>query len=107
MTIRHLLAALAPIAAMAQSSAPAPSARARIVADAQKGSPFQVGRQTYRVVVGLRAVARGDATGDARLSALGVPASDLVETRGPLVFFRQVPTGATASARLSTASAAV
>ena len=110
MTIRHHIAALVlsvlvPSAAMAQSSAASSSARARIVADAQKGSPFQVGRQTYRVVVGLRATARGDASADARLAALGIPPGDLVETKGPLVFFRQAPAATTAPARLAAASA--
>jgi len=111
MTLHHrivvlVLSALLPFAATAQSSAAAASsARARIVADSQKGTPFQVGRQTYQVVVGLRAVARGDASADAQLATLGIPAGDLVEARGPLVFFRQAPAGSTAPARLAAAAA--
>jgi len=106
MTTRHritilVLSTLLPLAGRAQSSA----ARASIVADAQKGSPFQVGRQTYQVVVGLRAVVRGDAPADARLAALGISAGDLVEAKGPLVFFRQAPAGSTTPARLAAAAA--
>jgi len=79
--------------------------RDQLVASAQKGAPFQEGRASYQVVVGLRAASRGGATGAARLSDLGVPAGDLVEEKGPFVVYARPPVARTASGRLKDASA--
>ncbi len=103
-----VLAVLASSSALAQvGSAPSVTERrTQIVAAAQKGSPFLTDtRQSYQVVVGLRATVRGDATAEARMAALGLPATDLVEEKGPYLVFRRMASGATASSRLAEASA--
>ncbi len=99
-----VLAALPALAQVAPSAAAA--RRAQLLSSAPRGSTFAAGtRESYQVVVGLRAVARGSATPEARLEALGLPASDAVEVKGPFVIFQQAATGATATARLAAASA--
>ncbi len=103
-----ILSVLASSSALAQvGSAPtAPARRTQIVSAAQKGAPFLTDtRQSYQVVVGLRATIRGSATAEARLAALGLPATDLVEEKGPYVVFQRAASGATAPARVAEASA--
>jgi hypothetical protein len=112
MTTRQRLFALVVLASLPATGLAAPSAdpaarRAQIVSSAEKGASFQAGRQTYRVVVGLRATARGPSTAEERLATLGVPAADLLESRGSLVIYRKAAAGRTTSARISAASAVV
>jgi hypothetical protein len=102
-----ILAVLATLPTLAQVAPSAAAARrAEILSSAPRGSAFAAGtRESYQVVVGLRAVARGSATPEARLEALGLPASDLVEVKGPFVVFQQTAPGATAKAKVAVASA--
>jgi hypothetical protein len=91
----------------AEDAASASAARrAQIVSSSTLGESF-VGttRQSYRVVVGLRAVSRGDATVEARLSELGLSASDLVEQKGNALVVQKAPPTGTRSARVREASA--
>ncbi len=97
---------LLPAVALAQVAASAQETRrTRIVASAQKGAPFQEGRQAYQVIVGLRAAVRGPGTAEARLSALGVPTADLVEEKGPFVVYARAVRVPTAEGGLAAASA--
>ena len=102
-----LLLAAVPLIAGAQAPADSPAPRrATLVAEAEKGAPFQSGRQTYRLVVGLRATVEGNvASPSERLAAVGVAPDALVERRGPFLLFRQPATAPTATARLAAASA--
>ena len=91
------LAQVAPSAAAAR--------RAQVLSSAPRGPSFAAGTQeSFQVVVGLRAVARGSATPEARLGALGLSASDLVEAKGPFVIFQHASTGATPRAKIAAAS---
>ena len=101
-----MLTVLFAFPALAQAAPSAAAARrAQILATAPRGPSFAAGtRESFEVVVGLRAVARGSATPEARLGALGLPASDLVEEKGPFVIFQQAATGATTRARIAAAS---
>ncbi len=80
--------------------------RAQIVASSQLGETFlSINRESYRVVVGLRAVSRGEERAESRMAALGMPPADLVEVKGPvLIVKRPAPTG-TPAARLRAAGA--
>ena len=107
MTIRHriaalVLSALVPSAAMAQSSLrlrARPHRRRRAEGITFPGRPPDL--------PGRRGPARHRARGRYRRRPSRRPGrspGDLVETKGPLVFFRQAPVGTTAPARLAAAA---
>jgi hypothetical protein len=99
-----LSVALLPAAGLAQAGTAAAN-RAGLVAASQKGPEFRNDRQAYRVMVGMQAVLREDATAVARAANLGLPAADVVEQKGPYAIVTRTPVGDTAAARLEKASA--
>jgi hypothetical protein len=98
-----LVTTLLPSAALAQAEA-ASARRAGLVAASQKGPEFKNDKQTYRVVVGMRAVPRGDAT-SGRANALGIEAEDVVEQKGPYAIVARTPVGTAGAPRVAAASA--
>jgi hypothetical protein len=92
------VAAVLPATALGQAETAA-ARRAALVAAAPKGPEFENDRRTYRVVTGMQAVKLGDATANARAAALGLPATAVVEQRGPYAIVeRGAATGTLASA---------
>lgn len=93
-----LVAAVLPTAAIGQTPTAA-ARRAELVAASPKGPEFTNDRRTYRVVAGMQAVRLGDATAVARALALGLPATAVVERKGPYAIVeRGAATGTLASA---------
>ncbi len=98
-----LSVALLPATALGQADATR-ARRAELVAASQKGPEFRNDKQTYRVVVGMQALPRGDAGASAQALKLGFSTADVVEQKGPYVIVTRAPVGATATLRLEAAS---
>jgi len=89
-------------------AAAAASRRAQVVSASQLGDAFpSTLQQNHRVVVGLRAVARGSGPTEARLAELGLAPGDLVEVLGNALIVQRPPPTGTRSARVRDASALV
>lgn len=98
--------------AIAEDVTPAPAVvapalrRAQVVASSQLGESFlSNNRESYQVVVGLRAISRGEATADARMAGLAMSPADIVEEKGRILIVRRVPSTGTPAARVRDAGA--
>jgi hypothetical protein len=92
--------------ARAEEATTAADRRAQIVASSQLGESFRSNnRERYQVVVGLRAVPRGEASSDARMAGLRMAPSDLVEEKGPFLIVQRPPSTGTPAARVREAGA--
>jgi hypothetical protein len=90
----------------AEETATAADRRAQIVASSHLGESFRSNnRESYQVVVGLRAVPRGEASADAQMAGLRMAPSDLVEEKGPFLIVQRPPSTGTPAARVRDAGA--